>query len=235
MTTPVREVELRFPDADRDLAGALILPGGAGPFPAAVPVSGSGPVDRDSNAPRLAIDSTRQQAHALARAGIATLRYDKRGVGGSRLLRDGTVEGKDGWMRAGLFDNADDVVAAFTALAERPDTDAGRLFLVGHSEGSTLVTIAAARTSHAPAGPRPAAVVLLAGAARPGDAVLRWQAGMLAPTLPSPSAACSSCCAPTWSARSAATTTRSAPPAPTSRASAAPGWPADQGAAADSH
>ncbi|MEU0554462.1 alpha/beta fold hydrolase [Dactylosporangium sp. NPDC006015] len=186
MTTPVREVELRLPGADRDLAGALILPGGAGPFPAAVLVSGSGPVDRDSNAPRLAIDSTRQLAHALARAGIATLRYDKRGVGGSRLLRDGTVEGKDGWMRAGLFDNADDLVAASTALAERPDTDAGRLFLVGHSEGATLVTIAAARMSDAPAGPRPAAVVLLAGAARPGDAVLRWQAGMLAPTLPAP-------------------------------------------------
>ncbi|MEV4709312.1 alpha/beta fold hydrolase [Actinoplanes sp. NPDC049316] len=190
MTTPaataVSEIELRFPGVDRDLAGTVTLPGGAGPFPAAVLVSGSGPVDRDSNAPRLAIDSTRQLAHALARAGIATLRYDKRGVGQSRLLRDGATEGRNGWMRVGLFDNADDVAAAFTALAARPDVRAGQLFLVGHSEGAILVTIAAARMADAATGPRPAAVVLLAGAARPGDAVLRRQAGMLAPTLPAP-------------------------------------------------
>jgi uncharacterized protein len=70
----VREVELRFPGPDRDLAGTLALPEGAGTFPAAVLVSGSGPVDRDCNAPKLAIDSTRHLAQALARAGIASLR-----------------------------------------------------------------------------------------------------------------------------------------------------------------
>ncbi|GAA0456538.1 acyl-CoA thioester hydrolase [Actinoplanes capillaceus] len=203
MTAPVREVELRFPGPDRDLAGTLTLPAGAGPFPAAVLVSGSGPIDRDSNAPRLPIDSTRQLAHALARAGIASLRYDKRGVGGSRLLRDGTTEGRSGWMRAGLFDNADDVAAGYAALAARPETDAARVSLIGHSEGATLAIITAARLLTPPAAalqdPRaasmqvpaaavvqapPAAVVLLAGAARPGDALLRWQANTLAPTLP---------------------------------------------------
>ena len=182
--TTVREVELRFPGPDRDLAGTLALPAGSGPFPAAVLISGSGPVDRDSNAAKLPIDSTRQLAHALARAGIASLRYDKRGVADSRLLRDGTTEGKDGWLRVGLFDNADDVAAAYTALADRPETVAERLFLIGHSEGATLATIAAARMANQPAGP--AGVVLLAGAARRGDAVLRWQASILAPSLPAP-------------------------------------------------
>ncbi|GGN31708.1 fermentation-respiration switch protein FrsA (DUF1100 family) [Actinoplanes campanulatus] len=251
MTATVREVELRFPGPDRDLAGTLTLPAGAGPFPAAVLVSGSGPIDRDSNAPRLPIDSTRQLAHALARAGIASLRYDKRGVGESRVLRDGTTEGRSGWMRAGLFDNADDVAAGYAALAARPETDAARVSLIGHSEGATLAVITAARLLTPPVAavqtpsaaaqqtspaavvqvpaaaalltppatvvqvpaaavvqvppaavvqvpaavvvqaPRaamvqdpPAAVVLLAGAARRGDALLRWQANTLAPTLP---------------------------------------------------
>jgi uncharacterized protein len=186
MSDGVRELGLRFPGPDRELAGTLALPDGAGPSPAALLVGGSGPIDRDSNAPRLAMDTGRQFAHALAAAGIGSLRYDKRGVGESRLLRDGTVEGKGDWKRVGLFDNAADVAAAFAALAARPETDPERVFLVGHSEGAVLVAGTAARTLAAPAGPYPAGVVLLAGAARPGDAVLRWQVAALAPTLPAP-------------------------------------------------
>ncbi|WP_222268736.1 alpha/beta hydrolase family protein [Modestobacter marinus] len=185
-TLTPREVQLRFPGPDRDLAGALTVPEGDGPLPAAVLVSGSGPLDRNSNAPRMPIDSTRQLAHALARAGIASLRYDKRGVGESRLLRDGTTEGRNGWKRAGLFDNADDTAAAFSALATRPEADPGRMFLVGHSEGALLVAHTAARLLAGQPGPRPAGVVLLAGSAQRGDAVLRWQAAVIAPTLPAP-------------------------------------------------
>ncbi|MEW1955893.1 alpha/beta hydrolase [Terrabacter sp. NPDC080008] len=181
-----RAVELRFAGPDRDLAAALVVPDGPGPFPAAVLVSGSGPVDRDSNAPQLAIDSTRQLADALAEAGIASLRYDKRGVGGSRLLRDGSTEGKHAWKRVGLFDNADDVAAAYAALAGRPEVDASRLFLVGHSEGATLVAHVGARLLAQGAGPRPAGIVLLSLAAVPGDVVLRWQTSAVLPTLPAP-------------------------------------------------
>lgn len=185
MTMSHREVRLRFPGPDRDLAGTLALPVGEGRFPAAVLVSGSGPLDRDGNASKLAIDSTRQLAVALADAGIASLRFDKRGVGESRLVRNGTTEGKDDWKRAGLFDNADDVAAAFAALTARTEVDPERVFLIGHSEGAVLVAIVAARLLAA-AGPSPAGAVLLAGAAKRGDAVLRWQATALAPTLPVP-------------------------------------------------
>ncbi|WP_369133703.1 alpha/beta hydrolase family protein [Modestobacter sp. I12A-02662] len=181
-----REVQLRFPGPDRDLAGTLTVPVGDGPFPAAVLVSGSGPLDRNSNAPRMPIDSTRQLAHALAPAGIASLRYDKRGVGESRSLRDGTTEGRNGWKRVGLLDNAADTAAAFAALATRPEADPGRLFIVGHSEGALLVAHAAAGLLTGPSGPRPAGVVLLSGAAQRGDAVLRRQAAVIAPTLPAP-------------------------------------------------
>lgn len=182
----VREVEIRFPGPDRDLAGTVVLPAGDGPFPAAVLVGGSGPLDRDSNHRRLRIDVTRQLAATLTGAGIASLRYDRRGVGGSRLLRDGRVEPARAWREAGLHDNAADAAAALVALAGRPDVDAELLFLVGHSEGAVLVAEVAARTLAAGHGPRPAGVVLLAGAAEPGGAVLRWQAAVLPATLPAP-------------------------------------------------
>jgi hypothetical protein len=136
-----REVDLRFPGPDRDLAATLALPtAAAGPFPAAVLVSGSGPVDRNSDTPKLAIGATRQLAHALAAARIASLRHDKRGVGQSRLRRDGTTEDDNGWKRAGLFDNADDVAAASTALAARPGAPAADASPATRAETTTTTS-----------------------------------------------------------------------------------------------
>src|SRR5579872_2614298 len=60
--------------------GTLVRPVGPGPFPAVVMVAGSGPTDRDWDSPLLP-GTARLLAEALARAGIASLRYDKRGVG----------------------------------------------------------------------------------------------------------------------------------------------------------
>ena len=182
----IREVAIRFAGPDRDLAGTVALPHGPGPFPAAVLVSGSGPIDRDSNHPRMRLDVVRQLAHALAQAGIASLRYDKRGVGESRRLRDGTTEGAGAWRRAGLHDNSADAAAAMAALAARDEVDPDAVFLIGHSEGAVLVTEVAAHALTNTHGPKPAGVVLLAAAAAPGDAVLRWQAAAIAPTLPAP-------------------------------------------------
>ena len=61
----------------------LVRPVGPGPFPVVVMVAGSGPTDRDWNSPLLpgSNGSARQIAEALARAGIASLRYDKRASG----------------------------------------------------------------------------------------------------------------------------------------------------------
>src|SRR5258708_9412680 len=63
--------------------GTLVRPSGLGPFPAAVLVAGSGPTDRDWNSPLLpgSNGSARLIAEALAQAGFASLRYDKRFVG----------------------------------------------------------------------------------------------------------------------------------------------------------
>ncbi|GAA2395523.1 alpha/beta hydrolase [Dactylosporangium salmoneum] len=173
--------ELRFPGPDRDLAGTLTVPTGPGPFPAALLLSGSGPLDRDSNHARMRIDVTAQLAAALTAAGFATLRYDKRGVGASRLLRDGTTEPADAWKRAGLHDNAADASAALSALAARPEVNPRAVYVIGHSEGAILAAAIAAAEPAPPAG-----VVLLACAATRGDATLLWQAERLPASIPAP-------------------------------------------------
>ena len=73
---------MRFDNGPITLGGSLVIPEGAGPFPVAVLISGSGQQDRDESImghkPFLVL------ADWLARRGIATLRYDDRGVGLSR-------------------------------------------------------------------------------------------------------------------------------------------------------
>jgi pimeloyl-ACP methyl ester carboxylesterase len=138
--------------------------------PAVVLASGSGPLDRDSNHRRVRFDVARQLAHALAEGGLATLRFDKRGVG----------ESPGDWRTAGLYDNVDDLGRVLDALAARPEVAADRILLAGHSEGALLAAALAGR------GAPVAGVVLLSMSATPGEELLRWQVRQIAPTLPGP-------------------------------------------------
>ncbi len=70
-------------DDDVELVGELTSPESAGSHPAALILSGSGPLDRDSNMPEQKLDIANALASALAARGVASLRYDKRGVGES--------------------------------------------------------------------------------------------------------------------------------------------------------
>ena len=163
----MRELPLAVP-GEPPLAGTLTLPDGGLPAPAVLIASGSGPLDRDSNHRRARFDVARQLAHALAHGGLASLRYDKRGVG----------ESPGDWRAAGLHDNVDDLARALDVLAARPEVDPARILLAGHSEGAILAAAVAAR--HAPV----AGAVLLSMSATPGEELLRWQARRIAPTLP---------------------------------------------------
>ncbi|MFW3172484.1 alpha/beta hydrolase family protein [Geodermatophilus sp. CPCC 206100] len=165
----MRELAVEVPGAP-PLAGTLTLPDSPGPVPAVVLTSGSGPLDRDSNHRRARFDVARQLAAALAAGGLASLRYDKRGVGAS----------PGDWRAAGFTDNVDDLGRALDALAARPEVDPARLLLAGHSEGALLSAALAAR------GAPVRGVVLLSTSATPGDELLRWQARELGPTLPAP-------------------------------------------------
>src|SRR5436309_12878248 len=75
--------EVTWQLGETSVYGTMVRPVGPGPFPAIVMVAGSGPTDRDWNSPLLPgpNGSARLLAEALARAGIASLRYDKRASG----------------------------------------------------------------------------------------------------------------------------------------------------------
>jgi pimeloyl-ACP methyl ester carboxylesterase len=156
-------------DDGMTMAGTLTLPPGPGPYPAVLCLPGSGKLDRDSNAGRLRMNLGRPLAEALARQGMASLRYDRRGVGASSV----------DWRTVGFLDNRADAAAALRSLRARLEIRADAVGVLGHSEGAVHATWLGA---HA----HPAAVVLLAGYARPGRQALFWQAGRLAATLPRP-------------------------------------------------
>jgi uncharacterized protein len=171
-TPTFAERDISFESGELHLAGTLTVPVGVeAPWPAALLLVGSGPVDRNENYKFLRVDATRQLAHALAGAGIASLRYDKRGVGAS--------EGGD-WRAAGFVDAVDDAGCALTFLAARPDVDSSRLAAIGHSEGALTATALIGR------GAPIAAIVLLAGSAVPGTEVGHYQAKRFVSTLPGP-------------------------------------------------
>lgn len=165
-----REIEMTATADDGvALAGTLTLPPGADPHPAVLCLPGSGKVDRESNAGAVRMTLGRPLAAALARHGIASLRYDRRGVGAS----------PGDWRSAGFLDNRADAAAALRALRARPEIRPEATGVVGHSEGAVHAMWLGAHE-------RPAAVVLLAGYARPGKEALLWQGAQLARTLPRP-------------------------------------------------
>ena len=156
------------------LSGTLLLPEGAAPgrrVPAVVLVAGSGPTDRNGNQPPLLWTGLlKQLADVLADAGIASLRYDKRGQYRSGKL-PADVKALGEFVAWDHF--VADVKAAYLALGSEPEVDPARLAIVGHSEGGLLAMQAAIALQEGPG--RPAAVVLLATPGRPVDVVLREQ------------------------------------------------------------
>jgi pimeloyl-ACP methyl ester carboxylesterase len=168
----VREDAMTLTTAGGQLAGTLALPMPVPPakIPVALIVSGSGPTDRDGNSTLLPghNDSLRMLAAALAANGIASLRYDKRGIGASAAAM--TAES------ALRFDTYVDDAAAWTDKL-KADPRFSAVIVIGHSEGS-LVGMLAAQRAHA------AAFASVSGLAQPASAVLRKQlAGKLPPEL----------------------------------------------------
>lgn len=154
-------ITLRTP-AGLTLAGTLTLPTArpARGVPAVVTITGSGAQDRDESIPLVAgYRPFRQVADTLGRRGIAVLRLDDRGIGGSDA----------GPPSATSADYADDIRAALAYLRTRPEIDASRLALVGHSEGGMIAPMVAATDT----GVR--AIVLMAGPAWTGRRILAYQ------------------------------------------------------------
>ncbi len=162
--------DLTFSSGPATLAGTLVTTAQTGPGPAVLLLSGSGPIDRDSNTKRLAIGVMGQIADHLSSQGLTSFRYDKRGVGAS----------SGDFKSTGLHDNVADAAAAVDTLRARADIDPEQIFVIGHSEGALIAAELAA------ADPSLAGVILLAGTATLGEDVLRWQAEHISASLPRP-------------------------------------------------
>ncbi|HET6762944.1 MAG TPA: alpha/beta fold hydrolase, partial [Longimicrobiaceae bacterium] len=159
---PYGAVEVRIPTGrGYTLAGTLTLPKGeVGRVPAVVLVTGSGPEERDSRIPGVpGYAFFRQIADTLGRRGIAVLRVDDRGVGGS---------GGDP-TRATTADFADDARAALAYLRTRAEIDPARVAIAGHSEGGMIAPMVASTD------PAVRAVVLLAAPAWTGRRISLYQ------------------------------------------------------------
>ncbi|MCP1120398.1 alpha/beta hydrolase [Robbsia andropogonis] len=158
--TQNNETEIAASGSTGSLRGTLLLPA-AKDAPIVLIVPGSGPTDRNGNAPYgLHASTYHLLAHGLAQCGIATVRIDKRGMYGS----------------ASALDNADDVIihdysndlhAWVRAIGENYPTRS--VWLLGHSEGG-LVSLVAAQSTLDIHG-----IVLVATPGRPLRDVLRAQ------------------------------------------------------------
>lgn len=157
-----REEEVTFKNGDVTLAGTLSLPAGDGPHPAMVLISGSGAQTRDEEL--FGFKPFAILADALTKSGVAVLRYDDRGIGGSSAGAEGDT--------SETF--AGDVSAAMSYLATRKDIDAAKIGLLGHSEGGIIAPMVAVETG------KPAFLVLLAGPGISGRELLVEQVGAIA-------------------------------------------------------
>jgi pimeloyl-ACP methyl ester carboxylesterase len=156
---PYAQRELTYTNAKdgTTLAGTLTIPEGAGPFPAVVMITGSGAQDRDEtllgHKPFLVI------ADHLTRHGVAVLRADDRGVGGSTgSVAEATAE-----------DEVGDALAGVALLKSVPDIDGAHIGLIGHSEGAIVAPMASAQSADV------AFIVLLAGPGLKGRDLLTMQ------------------------------------------------------------
>ncbi|HUG00927.1 MAG TPA: S41 family peptidase [Longimicrobiales bacterium] len=122
-----RAIPIDFGDGGHRLAGTLLLPRArSGPYPAVVWTHGSGHVDRSD-------PTYRGLAVALTELGVASLIYDKRGVG----------ESTGDYRTASMRELAGDAVAGVERLASHPEVDAGLIGVGGISQGGWISPAAA--------------------------------------------------------------------------------------------
>jgi hypothetical protein len=120
---------------------------GAGPAPAALLISESGPTDRNGdNAVVGPIGNMRQLAEQLSDRGVPSLRYDKVGTGKTGL---GPYQQRPNDVVSAVYTKGAD--AAVRYLADQPGTDKAKISVYGLGEGSIhAMTLAAEPTPGAP-------------------------------------------------------------------------------------
>ncbi len=145
-------IPVSYESGSEVIGGDLVLPEGSGPFPALLTVAGTGPQNRNGD---MVLADGEVKSHPrhkwvgerLAAAGIAQLRYDKRGVGES--TGGGSGPGDPPGERdeyANVLTDVEDALSALAFLASRPEIDADRIVVMGTSAGVYFSCIAASKT-----------------------------------------------------------------------------------------
>ena len=163
------EVSYRNEKDKIKITGTLTLPRGDGPYPVVLLITGSGSQDRNEtiagHRPFLVL------ADYLTRNGIAVLRVDDRGVGGTDR----------GSLSATSENLAGDVLAGVDFLKQRKEIDPKMIGLIGHSEGGMIAPMVAAHSEDV------AFIVLLAGLGQRGEDVIYTQLELIHKAQETPS------------------------------------------------
>lgn len=142
------------------LSGTLFAPLQSKKGPVVLIIAGSGPTDRNGNSTQLPgkNNSLLQLADSLVNKGIASVRYDKRGIGKSQFpgFREENMTFMDG------------VTDAVTWINWLKEQGYKKIYIAGHSEGSLVGMLAASQV-------KIKGFISIAGAGRPIDQVLREQ------------------------------------------------------------
>ena len=157
-----RPVSLEIPAGE--IKGKMLLPDVETP-PVVLIIAGSGPTDMDGNTVLGAVtiknNSLKFLAEGLAERGIASLRYDKRGIASSAAA--GQVEAD---LR--FDDYVADARAWIDSLAQEKARFSG-VYVLGHSEGALIGMLASAGNEQVKG------VISLAGAGRPAYEIIERQ------------------------------------------------------------
>jgi uncharacterized protein len=168
---PMIEEAVKLETPTGNLYGTLLFQLSKRKMPVVLIIAGSGPTDRNGNSPLLkgSNDSLKLLAEGLASHGIASLRYDKRGIGesGREMLLAAKNTKKIPREEDFHFDAfIDDAVLFGQKL--RNDKRFSSVTIAGHSEGSLIGMVAARKM-------RADGFVSLAGAGRPAQQILLEQ------------------------------------------------------------
>ena len=120
------------------LFGTLTTPDLTKKYPVALIIAGSGPTDRNGNNPMMKNNSLKMLAEVLAKNGIASLRYDKRGIGESKA--SAITE------QSLVFENYTEDAKSWINLLKQ-DKRFSEVVIIGHSEGSLIGIIAGAKAN----------------------------------------------------------------------------------------
>lgn len=155
--TTYKESSLALKINTDQIYGTLTTPDLSKKYPVALIISGSGPTDRNGNNPMMKNNSLKMLAEALAKNGIASLRFDKRGIGESKA-----AAGAESTL---VFENYTEDVKSWINLLKQ-DKRFSKLIIIGHSEGSLIGMLGGAKADK---------FISIAGSGESADQLLKTQ------------------------------------------------------------